>query len=126
MLLVLVGLLSAISVKAANYDFKAENSDGVTIYYKVSGDEATVVAGDEDYMGNIIIPEIVTNDAKSYTVTTIDAYAFLNDGLLTKVVIPETMVTIGTGAFRDCSLLKEVNIPNSVTSIGNEAFSYCI
>lgn len=60
LLLVLAGLVCTISVKAASYDFKAENSDGVTIYYKINGDEATVVEGDEKYKGAVVIPETVT------------------------------------------------------------------
>ena len=55
LLLMLVALMSATIAKAANYDFKAENGDGVTIYYKVNGDNATVVDGDEKVYHNAIL-----------------------------------------------------------------------
>lgn len=125
MLLVLVGLVSAISVKAASYDFKAENSDGVTIYYKVSGDEATVVAGDEKYAGAVAIPEIVTNDGKEYAVTEIGNRAFYECSMLTSVIIPEKVAKIGGSCFYGCSALSHIDIPSSISIIPSWAFYGC-
>ena len=102
LLLMLVVLMSATSAKAANYDFKAENSDGVTIYYKVNGDNATVVAGDEKYTGSVNIPETVANDRKEYLVTAIGSYAFCSCNSLTFVNIPNTVTSIGEWAFYGC------------------------
>ncbi|MBQ8064342.1 MAG: leucine-rich repeat domain-containing protein [Prevotella sp.] len=146
MLLVLVGLVSAISVKAANYDFKAENSDGVTIYYKVNGNEATVVAGDVKYSGTVNIPETVSNEGTTYPVTAIgnDAFwncqnlkavemtsnissigrgAFSNNSLLETVTFKEGLKSIGSNAFYGCNSLSSISIPRSVESIGDGAFA---
>lgn len=125
MLLVLVGLVSAISVKAAWYDFKAKNSDGVTIYYRVSGDEATVVAGDEKYAGAVAIPEIVTNDGKEYAVTEIGNTAFYECSMLTSVIIPEKVTKLGRSCFRGCSALSHIDIPSSISIIPQYAFLGC-
>ena len=49
-------------------------------------------------------------------------YLYLNNQLVTNLVIPDGVTSIGDGAFNRCYLLKSVTIPSSVTSIGNSAF----
>ena len=50
---------------------------------------------------------------------------YLNNELLTKLVIPSDVTKIGDFAFKSCSNLTSVTIPNSVTKIGNETFQSC-
>lgn len=50
---------------------------------------------------------------------------YVNDILITDLMIPDGVTSIGNGAFFRCSSLTSVSIPNSVTSIGNLAFSGC-
>lgn len=125
LLLMLVTLMSVASVNAANYDFKAANSDGVTIYYKVNGDNATVVAGDEKYTGSVNIPETVTNEGTEYVVTAIGDEAFEYNYKLTSVVIPVSVSTIGKFAFSGCYKLTQVNLPSKIETIGYRAFYGC-
>ena len=94
--LMLAVLLSALSASA--YDFKV---DGIA-YEKNDGKSVAVCQGG-DYTGDIAIPEKVTHDGATYSVT-----------------------EIGCGAFYDCRGLTSVTIPNSVTSIGGSAFEWCI
>ena len=104
------------------------------IYYNFSNGEATVTYQKydsynfnyiSDYSGNVVIPESVTYNGTTYSVTSIGSYAFRNCSGLTSVNIPKSVTSIGGDAFRDCSSLTSVTIPESVTSIGSSAFSGC-
>ena len=128
------------------------------IYYKItSSTEPYTVAvtynGDapgqygNPYGGNVVIPESVSYNGKTYSVTSIEQYAFYGSLIksvtipnsvttieqwafsgsngLTSVVIPNSVTTIEQYAFSECSGLTSVTIPNSVTSIEAHAFSNC-
>ena len=55
-------------------------------------------------------------------ITKIDNSAFANCGMLTSVMIPDSVTTIFESAFRGCSSLADITIPDSVTHIGPDAF----
>ena len=50
---------------------------------------------------------------------------YINNQLVTDLVIPNSVTTIGNCAFCNCNGLTSLEIPNSVTSIGNNAFYGC-
>ena len=50
---------------------------------------------------------------------------YLNDALLTDLVLPISITKVGNYAFYNCKSIESVSIPNSVTSIGECAFEYC-
>ena len=111
-------LVSAAPVSA--YDFAVDG-----IYYNVvSLPDLTcaVTKGDMDYSGDITIPEQVTYNGRTLTVTSIGDRAFSSCSGLTSVNIPNSVTSIGYGAFLGCTGLTSVIIPNSVTSIDNSAF----
>ncbi len=107
------------------YDFKVDG-----IYYNVSGSEATVTYRDtynyDSYSGRVVIPETVTYNGTTYTVTSIGDYAFDNSSDLLEVTIPNSVTSIGNHAFNECHRLTQLTIPNSVTTIGDYAFRECI
>ncbi|MCM1534066.1 MAG: leucine-rich repeat domain-containing protein, partial [Corallococcus sp.] len=50
---------------------------------------------------------------------------YVNNELITELIIPTTVTKINPYAFSGCTSITSVMIPNSVTSIGNSAFSNC-
>ena len=95
------------------------------IYYDISETTATVTYGDNEYSGDIVIPESITYENSKYSVTSIGYDAFFDCSGLTSVTIPNSVTNIGDNAFYECSGLTSVTIPNSVTSIGDFAFFDC-
>ena len=78
------------------------------------------------YAHNLYINNsLVTNLVIPNTVTEIKYIAFCGATCLTAVNIPNSVTSIGQAAFYSCSGLTTVNIPISVTSIGQSAFYNC-
>ena len=69
--------------------------------------------------------ELVTDVVIPSSVTSISAYAFHGASCLNSVTIHSKVTSIGERAFSYCSGLTEMVIPNSVTSIGKGTFAYC-
>ena len=87
-----------------------------------NGSGVTITATDSAVLtGSITIP----SEIGEKQVTAIAAQAFMNNGDLTSVTIPNTVTTIGDYAFQGCNNLEIVIIPGSVQSIGERAFSDC-
>ena len=107
LLLLLVALLPMV---ANAYDAKIDG-----IYYDFSENEATVTYQKyqngiytSDYSGAVVIPESVTYDGKTYSVTSIGNYAFFRCTGVTSVTIPNSVTSIGDYAFRYCSGLTSI------------------
>ena len=83
------------------------------IYYNILSEEEKTVevtyrgnysdSYSNEYTGSVVIPESVTYNGATYSVT-----------------------SIGKEAFSGCIWLRSITIPNSVTSIGEFAFHGCI
>ena len=69
--------------------------------------------------------ELVTNIIIPDGVTSISNYAFSGCTSITSIIIPDSVTSIGGYAFYWCRGLTSVTIGNSVTSIGQAAFSGC-
>ena len=95
-----------LSLSARAHDAKVDG-----IFYNLDADDKTATVTfkgdspdsyDNEYSGNVVIPETVTYDGITYSVT-----------------------ALGDKCFRGCSYLTSITIPNSVTSLGNYCFSLC-
>ena len=73
------------------------------------------------YLNNELLTELVIPN----TITEIKAYTFRGCSSLTSIIIPDSVTSIGSSAFEYCSSLTSVVIGNGVTSIGDYAFRYC-
>ena len=128
LVLAVMGLLCCMSVSAEDFEV-----DG--IYYNITSQADKTVAvtyrGDYDYSysneysGEVTIPESVTYNEDTYSVTSIGNGAFWYCSSLTSVTIPNSVTSIGDYAFSGPSSLTSVEIPNNVTSIGDYAFWDC-
>ena len=130
---VILCLLATMGAKASAHDIEVMNDDGVTIYYKWINNKtelAVTYRGNypssyNEYSGEVVIPEFVVYNGKTYSVTDIGPSAFSGCSGLTSVTIPNSVTRIEDLAFSVCLGLTSVDIPNSVTSIGKDAFYEC-
>ncbi len=98
------------------------------IYYEVTSSTnktVKVVAGENNYTGDVVIPASVTYEGVELAVASIDVKTFYGCSGLTSVTIPNSVTSIGERAFAYCSGLTSVTMGNSVTSIGGYAFQGC-
>ena len=77
--------------------------------------------GADLYLNDNLITDLVIPDGT----TSIGDSVFVNCSSLTSVTIPDSVTSIRGRAFANCSSLTSVTIPNSVTSIGGAAFANC-
>ena len=133
--ILLILLMSFFSTAAIAHDIEVKNADGVTIYYKWINDKTELEVsyrGDDysnynyrdRYSDNLVIPESVTYNGKTFSVTSIGDYAFYGCSGLTSIAIPNRVTSIGESAFAYCSI-NSIIIPNTVKSILQRAFDHC-
>lgn len=79
----------------------------------------------EDYSGDIVIPQTVTHNRATYTVTAVDEDAFYYGHYLSSLSLPATVNAIGSYAFYDCTYLTSINIPEGVEYINFCTFGGC-
>ena len=113
-------LLVAASATMSAYDFEHYG-----LYYNfINGNEVSVVAGENQYTGDVHIPSEVYYGGTTYSVTSIGSYAFSDCNGLTLVSIPATVTTIEANAFSGCYGLQTIvclgSIPPSATDIFGE------
>ena len=75
------------------------------------------------FMGNVTMPSVVTNNGVTYTVTEIADYAFEYAEYLKSINIPENVLKIGAFAFMSCPELTSIDVSKNVNSIGDGAFA---
>lgn len=120
-------------------------------YSTTSSNNVSLIGVENTIEGTLTIPERVSYNGRTYTVTAIGEEAFYEcDGLTGSLTIPNSVTSIGDYAFYKCSgftgsltlsnnlrsigvyafqrcfgFTGSLTIPNSVTSIGENAFQYC-
>ena len=122
-------LLLSVAVGLSAYDFEVDGlcynitNDTLAPYTaEVTFKDSLSRSGTYSDMETANIPESVTYENKTYSVTSIRYCAFHFCRRLTSVTIPNSVTSIGYCAFEGCTYLTSITIPNSVTSIGIDAF----
>ncbi|MBR5254296.1 MAG: leucine-rich repeat domain-containing protein [Bacteroidales bacterium] len=97
------------------------------LQYEVTSTSSAEVEVNDAYIYISVanIPETVSYDGITYSVTAIGDNAFAGCYQLLNITIPNSVTTIGNYALYGCSSLQYIIIPNSITTIGNYAFANC-
>ena len=78
-------------------------------------------SGEKLYLNDQLLTEIVIPDS----ITAINEYAFYSIDSIKTVLVPDSVTTISDNAFSFCSNLEKITFGKNVTSIGSDAFEYC-
>jgi hypothetical protein len=97
--------------KSSIADFEHEG-----LHYKVNGANSVAVVDvvDDLKITTATIPQTVSFDGKTYTVTEIGYEAFKDCVYMTSATIPNTVTSIGENAFFRCESLNYLSIPSTV------------
>ena len=114
LLLCCVGMATAhdFEVDGIYYDVTNDINKTVEVTYK-----GTYYYSYDEYTDCVVIPESVTYDGSTYSVTSIGRKAFYYCKGLTSITIPNSVTSIGEDAFRDCTGLTSI-----VVAEGNNAY----
>lgn len=102
-----------------NWGYKSTGYTDDGFLWVQSPKDEFCIAGYYGDVAEVTVPSSV-NDIE---ITQILPYAFYENTILEKVIIPSTVIKIGEYAFDKCSDLKSVVIGSGAEYIGNEAFS---
>ena len=108
-----------VDIDGIYYNLDETNKTAEVTYRGVSSNEYS-----NEYLGSVTIPEAITYNSKTYSVTSIGYQAFFGCSELTSVTIPNSVTSIEEDTFSACSGLTSITIPNSVKSIGRLALEY--
>lgn len=92
--------------------------------YSIKDDNMAIVIDVTDPgQKEISIPASITVDGKTYPVKAIAENGFIDNKVLERVTIPESVTEIGAYAFSGCSNLASVSVPESISMVGIGVFS---
>ena len=120
--------LLCLSLSAQAHDAEVDG-----IFYNLDADDKTATVTfkgdspgsyDNEYSGNVVIPETVIYNGITYSVTSLGENCFSWCSSLTSITIPNSVTSLGDYCFYGCSMTS-ITIPNSVTSLGVQCFDGC-
>ena len=124
-------LLLVVAIPARDYDFMVNglcydyNDDGTSVMVTFQNYPYVGTPSYSNLSGSLTIPSSVTYSGKTYSVTSINGWAFQYCSGLTSVNIGNSVIEIGPRAFYYCSGITSVTIGKAVASFGNDVFLEC-
>ena len=112
--------ISMSGVSLENVYYLGEIEDWLKIEFG-SSNSNPLNNGSKLYINDALVTDVVVPN----TVNHILNYAFVNYSYLNSINISKSVKTIGISAFSGCYSLKTVTIPDSVTTIGGDSFRRC-
>ena len=109
------------------YTLNSSKKTAEVSYYKATWYNGSITGVVSYYSGTIEVPETITYNSVTYTVTGIRDYACSGCDELEGITLPNSIVSIGTNAFYECESLESLTIPDGVESLslGTYAFYGC-
>ncbi|MBQ5933224.1 MAG: leucine-rich repeat protein, partial [Lachnospiraceae bacterium] len=92
---------------------------------KATANTVKYIGPEKSSVKKIVIPNTVTIEGTTYTVTELDTSWTKGNKKLTTVVINDNIKKIPTDAFNGCKALKSITFGAKVTTIGTRAFYNC-
>lgn len=89
--------------------------------YQNSIDGGISITGYRGASSDLVVPQQI--DGKQ--VTSIAKEAFLNNGRVVRIVLPDGLIKIGASAFQGAKYLEEISLPDSLRTIEHSAFNSC-
>ncbi len=131
-----VSLLASVTILASLLILipeTADEADAVTVGEFSYGMNTDGTSNVLSYLGtdpDVVIPESVVIDGKTYPVCSISRFAFENNQIVRTVWMPDTIQRIGDGAFRNCTSLESIRLSEyrdgyRCLSFNTEVFDGC-
>ena len=127
--------LTSITIPESVTSIGSSTFDGCRSLTSITIPESVTSIGDDAFYDCSSLEAVYITDLAAWCNISFDGYyanplyyahnLYLNDELVTELVIPERVTEIKSYAFRNCSSLKSITIPKSITSIDTYAFYNC-
>ena len=104
--------LLCLSLSARAHDAEVDgifyNLDAYNKTATVTFQGDNIYSYDNEYSGDVVIPETVTYNGITYSVTSLGDYCFNGCKRLTSITIPNSVTSLGQGCFLGCSSLERM------------------
>ena len=95
------------------------------IKYSLHSKRKTAQVLANNYMGNVIIQQIVSYKGNEFQVTSLEDSCFKNCSNLTSITLPKGITSLGKYCFYGCNSLTSITLPEGITSLGEYCFADC-
>ena len=109
--------------------------NGMT-FARWDADEVSLVSVDSTLSGSLTVPDTVTYDGRTYTVSelcAVDAQGYfhsesavIRNGQVTEIVLPSSLQQLRYGALSGNKALTRVTLPRALSHIANDVFRDCV